>query len=131
MSTGVFYFLALFYSDLLTPQKLQRITGATTVRRQASFAFVISARGPKKHAATPSPYASQHHQTTIFTFLLVNHQLLFESETNDRRSSPLAHHHVGRTAKPGSLTNARPRQAGGELKRPSSNGPAGFQRISH
>lgn len=47
MSTGMFYFLALFYSDLLTPQKLQRITGVTTVQRQASFAFVISARVPK------------------------------------------------------------------------------------
>lgn len=37
MSTGVFDFLALFYSDLLAPQKLQRITGATTVQRQALF----------------------------------------------------------------------------------------------
>lgn len=64
--------------------------------------------------ATQSPYASRHHQKTIFTFLLVNHQLLFESKTNDRRFSPLAHHHVGRTAKPGSLMNARPRQAGGK-----------------
>lgn len=56
MSTG-FYCLALFYSGLFTPQKLQRITGDTTVQRQASFAFVISARAarnvPRHHLHMP------------------------------------------------------------------------------
>lgn len=61
-----------------------------------------------------SPYASRHHQKAIFTFLLVNRQLLFESKTNDRRFGPLAHHHVGRRAKPGGPMNAEPRQAGGK-----------------
>lgn len=76
--------------------------------------------------ATLSPYASRHHQD-YFYFLLVNHQLLFESKTNDRRLSPLAHHHVGRTAKPGSLTNAQPRRAGGKWKDTPQTGPSPFK----
>lgn len=128
MSTGMFpawhYSIANYLPQILQPQAA--ITAATNL-----FCLLLFPIECQKTRHIRPPYASQHHQMTIFTFLLVNRQLLFESETNDRRSSPLAHHHVGRKAKSGSLTNARPRRAGGELKRPSSNGPAGFQRISH
>lgn len=50
-----------------------------------------------------------------FHFLLVNHQRRFKSERNDRRFSPLAYHHAGRTAKPGKPAQRMPSQV--ELER--------------
>lgn len=85
---------------------------------KSPLCFVISSltKCPKCHNCDTFSICLQTSSKGYFYFLLVNHQLLFESKTNDRRFSPLARHHAGRTAKPGCLTNARPRQAGGKWK---------------
>ena len=129
------YFISrrIFYTRLFTLHEaaatLFRIRGNTIKQKDKSLSpFCYFWQSAENVAvATLSPYASRHHQKTIFTFLLVNRQLLFESKTNDRRFSPLAHHHVGRTAKPGKPDECPAKASWREVKDTPQTGPSAFK----
>lgn len=100
MSTGVLYCLALFYSDFFTSQILQPqppITEAANLFCLLLFSPRAPKNTPQRHLHMPPDIIKR--LFLLFFFLLVSRQLLFESETNDRRSSPLANHHCGQESK--------------------------------